>query len=52
MNAELWADLVRVEPPFVEGLLLLRDAPGVTTGGEEMDLDDETRKEVMPGRSL
>jgi hypothetical protein len=47
MNAELWADLVRVEPPFVEGLLLHWDAPGVTTGGEEMDEHEEALEEVM-----
>jgi hypothetical protein len=47
MNAELWAELVRVEPPFVESLIHHWDVPGVTTGGEEMDVDNEARKEVM-----
>jgi hypothetical protein len=46
-RAEFWAELVRVEPPFVEGLLHHWDVPGVTTGGEAMDVDDEAREEVM-----
>jgi hypothetical protein len=46
-RAELSAKFVRIEPPFVKGLLRHWDVPGVTTGGEEMDRDDEARKEVM-----
>jgi hypothetical protein len=49
MNAELWAEPLRVELSFVEDLLHYWDVPGVTTGGGAMDVDDEAREEVMRG---
>jgi hypothetical protein len=46
-RAELWAELVCVEPPFVEGQLHHCDVPNATTGGETTDVDDEAREDVM-----
>jgi hypothetical protein len=49
-RAELWAELVRVELSFVEGLRRRWDVLGVKVGGgEAMDVDDEAREEVMRG---
>jgi hypothetical protein len=38
---------VHVELSFVEDLLHYWDVPGITTGGEAMDVDEEAREEVM-----
>jgi U3 small nucleolar RNA-associated protein 6 len=48
-RAELWAELVRVELSFVEGLRRRWHVLGVKVGGEAMDVDDEAREEVMQG---
>jgi hypothetical protein len=46
-RAELWAELVRVELSLVEDLRRCWDAPGVTSGGEVMDVHDDARESVM-----
>jgi hypothetical protein len=46
-GAEFWAEPVRVELSFVEDLRRCWDVPGVTTGGEVMDVHDEVREDVM-----